>query len=148
MSYRDYRLKDTLQGELGASAGVVVRRYLGLSFNYISVNMPYGLLENIIKLHDVNRVLEKHLYQKEREYLKKYHHSMDYLTMMNILEKFRTKDCERYIKRKREMNDRILFDFGDWEKPYTTPEPELHPLFNTENELECNAPPRDYLQTQ
>ena len=102
--------------------------------------MPYGFMENIIKLHDLSDILEKYLLKEEMEYFKKHGHSMDYLMMMNELENFRVEDCERYIKRKKEIKDRILYHIDDWEKPYKGSDPLFHNLFNTKNGLECNTP--------
>ncbi len=143
MSYRNYQLKRTLKSAIGASVGIIARRYFGLNRSNLSVNIPYGFTENTIRVYDIDKVLEKYLRKKEQKYFEEHHHSMDYLTMMNELEKFRAEDCERYIERKKEMNKRILFDFGDWSEPYTSPEPLFHHLFNTENKLECNVPPQN-----
>lgn len=140
MSNRHYYLRRTLKSSLGATIGVIGRRYFGLNRSNSPINMPYSFVESIIKVHDVNKVLERYLRKKEQEYFEKHQHSMDYLAMMNELERFRAKDCIRYIQRKKEMNDRILQGFGDWLKPYEAPDPILHTLFNTKNGLECNAP--------
>ncbi len=145
MSYRHYQLKGTITSSLGASIGIIGRRYFGLNRSHSPINIPYGFMENIIKMYDIDKVLEQYLHKKEQQYFNEYHHSMGYLTMMKVLEKFRTEDCERYIERRKEMNDRILFGFGDWGQPYRTPDPILHTLFNTENELECNAPIQNLL---
>ena len=131
-------LKRTLKSSLGASAGIIGRRYFGINRSNSPINVSYGFTESIIKLYDVNKILEKHLRKREQEYFKKHGHSMDYLMMMEELEKFREEDCERYINRKKEVNDRILYDMGDWAEPYRTHDPLFHPLFNTKNGLECN----------
>ena len=138
MSYRDYQLKGTLQSTLGASVGIMGRRYFGFNHKNVPINMPYGFMESIIKVYDIDKVLEKYLHKKEEKYFKKYQHSMDYLTMMKALETFRREDCERYIERKKEMNDRILHNMGDWAEPYKGADPLLHTLFNTKNGFECN----------
>lgn len=139
MSYEDYYLKGTFRSSFGTTVGLLGRRLFGLNSDNVPLNMPYGFMENIIKLHDLSDLLEKHLLKEEMEYFKKYGHSMDYLMMMNELEKFRVEDCRRYINRKKEMKDRILYHIDDWEKPYKGADPIFHPLFNTKNELECNT---------
>ena len=139
MSYRNYQLKGTLKSTLGASIGIIGRRYFGLNRSNSPINIPYGFMENIIKMYDINKILEKYLYQKEDKYFRQNGHSMDYLMMMNDLEKFRMEDCARYIKRKKEMKDRILYHIDDWEKPYKGASPLFHTFFNTKNGLECNA---------
>jgi len=139
MSHKDYYLKGTFKSWLSTSVGLLGRNIFGLNSDKIPPNMPYGFIENIIKLTDLNEILEKYLLGLETEYFKKYGHSMDYLTMMNALEKFRIEDCERDITRKKEINDRILYHIDDWEKPYKGSDPLFHNLFNTKNGLECNA---------
>ncbi len=140
MSHKHYYLKRTLKSSLGASVGIIGRRYFGINRSNSLINVSYGFVESIIKLYDVNKILEKHLRKKEQEYFKKHGHPMGYLMMMEKLEKFREEDCERYIERNKEMNDRILLNFGDWSEPYNSPDSLLHPIFNTKNGLECNAP--------
>jgi hypothetical protein len=100
--------------------------------------MPYGFMENIIKLNDLSNILEKYLLGLDIEYFKKHKHSMDYLSMMEALEKFRIEDCERYIKRKKEMKNRILYHIDEWEEPYQGADPVFHTLFNTKNDMACN----------
>ncbi len=140
MSYRNYQLKRTLKGSVVASMGIIARQYFGLNRSLLPAKVPYGFVENTVKLYDVNKVLEKYLRKKEQEYFEKHNHSMDYLSMMEALEKFRREDCEKYIARKKEMNDRILFNFGDCGQPYRTSDPLFHTIFNMDNGLECNAP--------
>ena len=140
MSHRAYLLVETIKSNLGASIGIVGRHLFGFKHDELPLNMPYGFLDNIIKIYDLDLILKKHLDKKEEEYFDKYHHSMDYLTMMNVLEKFRLEDCNRYIRRHEEMKDRILSHFGDWEKPWLTPEPLFHSIFNTANKIQCNDP--------
>ena len=65
---------------------------------------------------------------------------MGYFRMMKEMEKFRIEDCARYIQRKKEIKDRILYHIEDWGKPYKGSDPIFHNLFNTKNELECNTP--------
>ncbi len=140
MSHKDYYLKGTFRSSVGTTVGLLGRKLFGLNSDNIPLNMPFGFMENIIKLHDLSDILEKHLLNQETEYFKKYGHSMDYLMMMNELEKFRVEDCERYIKRKKEIKDRILYHIDDWEKPYKGSDPLFHNFFNTKNGLECNTP--------
>ncbi len=144
MSSRNYQLKRTLKGSVVASMGIIARRYFGLNRSNLPVKIPYSFVENTVRLYDVNKVLEKYLRNKEQEYFEEHNHSMDYLIMMEVLEKFRAEDCERYIERRKEMNDRILFNFGEWGQPYKTADPLFHMLFNTKNELECNAPVEEF----
>jgi hypothetical protein len=103
----------------------------------IPVNMPYGFLENIIKLDDLNKVLEKYLVGLETEYLKKHGHSMDYFRMMQEMEKLRIKDCKSNINRHNEMIQK-LHDIETLSENYKTPKPIFHDLFNTKNRSECN----------
>jgi hypothetical protein len=146
MSTRRYILAETLKSNLGACIGITGRHLFGLKRNDLPLNIPYGFLNNIIKIHDLDQILKKYLNKKEQEYFDKYNHSMGYLTMMNELEKFRTEDCNRYIQRQKEINDRIIKHFGDWEKPWLTPEPLFHSLFNTKNKTQCNNPIRNHLK--
>jgi len=139
MSHDHYYLKGTFRSHVGTTVGLLGRKLFGLNSDKVSPHMPYGFMENIIKLHDLSDILEKYLLEEEMEYFKKYGHSMDYLMMMNALEKFRIEDCARYIERKKEMKDRILYHIDDWEKPYKGVDPLFHTLFNTRNELECNT---------
>jgi len=144
MIYKHYCLKRTFRSFVGTSVGLLGRKLFGLNSDNIPLNMPYGFMENIIKLHDLSEIMEKYLLEEDMEYLKKHGHSMNYLMMMNALEKFRIEDCSRYIQRKKEINDRILYHIDDWEKPYKGSDPLFHTLFNTKNGLECNAPVKGF----
>lgn len=138
MSHDHYYLKGTLRSSVGTTVGLLGRKLFGLNSDMVPLNMPYGFMENIIKLHDLSDILEKYLLEKEMVYFKKHGHSMDYLMMMEVLEKFRMEDCERYIARKKEMKNRIMYHIDDWEKPYKGVDPLFHFIFNTENGMECN----------
>jgi len=138
MSHDHYYLKGTLRSSVGTTVGLLGRKLFGLNSDMVPLNMPYGFMENIIKLHDLSDILEKHLLEKEMVYFKKHGHSMDYLMMMEVLEKFRMEDCERYIARKKEMKNRIMYHIDDWEKPYKGVDPLFHSIFNIENRMECN----------
>jgi hypothetical protein len=142
MSKRRYLLKETIKSNLSASIVIVGRHLFGLKQSELPMNMPYGFLENVIKMHDLDLILKKYLNRKEQEYFDKNHHSMDYLTMMNELEKFRTEDCARYIHREEEKHSRILNNFGDWSTPWLTPKPLFHSIFNTKNGKQCSDPIR------
>jgi hypothetical protein len=73
----------------------------------------------------------------EKKYLKKHGHSMDYLTMMKEMEKLRKKDCESFISRKKEMQEK-LYDIETLSKPYQSSKPIFHDHFNTKNGFDCN----------
>ena len=140
MSHEHYYLKGTFRSYIGTGIGLLGRKLFRFNSDNIPLNMPYSFMENIIKLNDLSNILEKYLLGLDTEYFKKHKHSMDYLSMMEELEKFRIEDCERYIKRKKEMKNRILYHIDEWEEPYQGADPIFHPLFNTKNGMECNTP--------
>ncbi len=137
MSHKNYYLKETFRSFFGTTIGLLGRKLFGLKSDQIPPNMPYGFMKNIIKLNDLNKILRKYLLGLEDKYFKKYGHSMDYLRMMKQMEKFRVEDCESYIKRKKEMKQK-LHDVETLSEPYVSPKPIFHDLFNTKNELDCN----------
>ena len=139
MIHDHYYLKGTFRSHVGTTVGLLGRKLFGLNSDNVPSHMPYGFMENIIKLHDLSGIMEKYLLEEEMEYFKKHGHSMDYLMMMNALENFRIEDCRRYIERKKERKERILYHIDDWEKPYKGSGPLFHKLFNTKNGMECNA---------
>lgn len=136
MSEKHYYLQPTFRSFIGTNIVLLGRNLFGYMNDKIPVNMPYGFLENIIKLDDLNKVLEKYLLGLESEYFKKHGHSMDYFRMMEVMEKFRIEDCKAYIKRNKEMIQK-LHDIDTLSEPYESPKPIFHNLFNTNNGLDC-----------
>lgn len=137
MSHKHYYLKGTFRSVVGTTVGLLGRKLFGLKSDDIPSNMPFGFMENIIKLNDLSEILEKYLLGLEIEYFKKHGHPMDYLTMINEMEKLRIEDCESYIERKKEMQQK-LYDIETLSEPYESPKSIFHDFFNTKNELECN----------
>lgn len=137
MSDKHYYLKGTFRSFVGTTVGLTGRKLFGLNSDKIPTNMPFGFMENIIKLHDLSDILEKYLQELETEYFKKYGHSMGYISMMKEMEALRIEDCQSYINRSEEMIQK-LYDIDTLSEPYESPKPIFHNLFNTKNGLECN----------
>ena len=132
MSDMDYRLKRTPESFLLANIGLFARKALGIGKDLIPTNMPEGFFENIIKLYDLNRILERYLSRHNSEYEKKHGYPMDYRTMMSVLEKLRADDCRRYRSEQGYLR-KSLTELGDSQAPPSL----FHSLFNVENGLEC-----------
>jgi len=137
MTEKGYYLQPTFKSFMSTNIALIGRNLFGYMDDKIPLNMPYGFLENIIKLEAINKVLEKYLVDVEAEYFNKHGHSMDYFKMMQEMEQLRIKDCETYISRHNEMIEK-LHDSETLSEDYKTPKPIFHDLFNTENRLQCN----------
>ncbi|MEA2049005.1 MAG: YiiX/YebB-like N1pC/P60 family cysteine hydrolase [Campylobacterota bacterium] len=136
MSEKHYYLKRTFRSFIGTTVGLAGRTLFGLNSDKIPANMPFGFMENIIKLNDLSNILEKYLSDLETEYFKRYGHSMGYFRMMKEMEALRIEDCQSYINRSKEMIQK-LHDIDTLSEPYESPKPIFHNLFNTENGLNC-----------
>ena len=132
MSKKGYLLKRTPQSFLFANIGIFARKAFGIKKDLIPLNMPEGFLENIIKLYDLNKILEKYLSDLNIQYQKKYGYPMDYGTMMHILENLRETDCKTYKKEQR-------YTLEDLTKPGKSKAQHslFHSIFNVENRLDC-----------
>lgn len=140
MSHKDYYLKGTIRSYLGSKIILLARKLFGVKRDEIPSNMPFGFLSNLIKLNDLNKILEKYLVGLEAEYNKKHGHSMDYQAMMTLMEKFRFEDCQSYVKRENEIQQKV-YSIDSLSGPiesYESPKSAFHELFNTKNGFNCN----------
>ncbi len=135
MSEKDYYLKNTLKSIFGTNLALLGSK-IGFMRDTIPLNMPYGFINNIIKMNDLNSILENYLLDLEKKYLKNHGHSMDYLTMLKAMEKLRERDCETFISRKKEMKQK-LYDIETLSEPYQSSKPIFHDHFNTKNGFDC-----------
>ena len=136
MSEKNYYLKNTFKSIFGTNLALLASK-IGFKRDIIPLNMPYGFINNIIKLNDLNSILEDYLLELEKKYLKAHGHSMDYLTMMKEMEKLRKKDCESFISREKEIQEK-LYDIETLSEPYQSSKPIFHDHFNTKNGFDCN----------
>ena len=137
MSHKHYYLTRTFRSFVGTTIGLTGRQLFGYNSDEIPTNMPFGFMENIIKLHDLSDILEKYLLGVETEYFNNNGHSMGYFRMMKKMEALRIEDCKTSIKRHKEMIQK-LHDIETLSEDYKTPKPIFHDLFNTKNRSECN----------
>lgn len=135
MSEKDYYLKNTFKSIIGTNFVLLASR-LGFMRDTIPLNMPYGFIDNIIKMSTLNSILENYLMDLEKKYLKKHGHSMDYLTMLKEMEKLRIRDCESFILREKEMKQK-RYDIETLSEPYQSSKPIFHDIFNTKNGFDC-----------
>ena len=137
MSRYGYQLRPTLKSSLGAGLAIVESRVLGIKKDSTPPNMPYGLIESIIRLQDLSKVFEKYLKSKEEKYFQEHGHSLDYMSMLNILKDFRRKDCLNYKKMVSEQKPDFIHPdshFGD----LSNSKVKFHTIFRPQGDFSCD----------
>jgi hypothetical protein len=134
MAEDNYILKGSWRSFSMTNIAWMGRKLFGFKKDQIPPNMPKGFLKTFIRLEKVSQILENYLSDIENEYFERTGYSMDYSTMLNVMESLRKKDCARFVKRDKEWEEN--FQAGDY-SPITTDKPLFHNIFNTKRGVDC-----------
>ncbi len=130
MSDKNYILKGTSRSFTMTNIAWVGRKLFGFKKDQIPPNMPYGFLKTFMKLEKVSNTLETYLSDLEEEFFEKTGYSMDYATMLIVMEKLRIEDCRTFQIREQEWEDSL--HSGEL-VPALSRKSLFHHMFNTKN---------------